>query len=197
VGYLLGALLLLFGGVGLGFALAKWRRRAAVGVGLLVLAGVGGGLVLALIPRAQIGTACRILHRLWTDDEHPYEIVGAWVGWDTRHTNPYCRLELEGDGTGRCAFWYGSSFGGYSEPKPTELWRVTRWRYSRDRIEIWLESKEREERMRGDVHHDLLLLEYFGGDPDPDYGWLGPLHLVPQDAEESARRDVAAALEER
>jgi hypothetical protein len=197
VSYLLGAMLLLFGGVGLGFALARWRRRAAVGVGLLVIAGIGGAMLILLIPREQFSTVCRILHRLWADDEHPYELVGAWVGWDTRYTNPYCRLELEEDGTGRCAFWYGTSFGGYSEPKPTKLWRVTRWRCSRDRIEIWLESKEGEERMRGDVYSDLLLLEYFGGDPEPDKNWFGPLHLVPADAEDAARRDVAAALEER
>ncbi|MCK6459982.1 MAG: hypothetical protein L6Q95_08825, partial [Planctomycetes bacterium] len=68
---LLGALVLLFGGVGIGFALAKWRHRAALGFALLVLAGVGGVLLL-LVPRSQERTICRMLEGIWSKDAHPY-----------------------------------------------------------------------------------------------------------------------------
>lgn len=190
---LLAAAAILGGGIGLGFALARGRRGLTVV--FLLLAVVGLGVILST-PGAQAWVVCRILSRIGGDDEHPFELARTWVGWDTTHTDPYCRLELEKNGTGRCVLWFGSFYGRAT----MSIRRVTSWSFSRgDRIDIWLESEKGEEHMRGEAHEGLLLLEFAVRNrqhPELDEKWFGPIHLVPEETAETALRDVAGAMGE-
>ncbi|HEX5138706.1 MAG TPA: hypothetical protein VFY93_17170 [Planctomycetota bacterium] len=188
---ILPAVFILGGGIGLGFALARARRALAVVFLLLAVVGFG---VAVLIPTAQAWVVCRILSTISGGDEHPFELARTWVGWDTTHTNPYCRLELERYGTGRCVLWFGSFMG-----KATmSVQRVTSWSFSRgNRIDIWLESEKGQEHMRGEARDGMLLLEFAvinRDNPRLDEKWFGPIHLVPEETAETALRDVAGAM---
>lgn len=155
--------------------------------GLLALVGV----MPALLYKTAYPTTCRILGYFRAEEANPPELVGTWIGWDTASPTPCCRLDLSGDGTGRCAFWWGEG--------RAEAWRVTRWCVSRQgRIEVSVETPRRSEEMRGEVSEDMLLLQYFGrDDPDVVRGWLGPLHLVREDAAAEAREAIRRALQTR
>jgi len=177
-------MILLFGGVGVGLALAKWKRHFVLAAIALTLIGLAAAI---LTPRGHI-IQCRIAEWLRSEDAHPLELVGAWVGWDTKAPPLYCRLELGEDGTGRCAMWY--------REETAAAWRVTRWYVSHDRIELDLTSGERQERMRGDVYRNALSLLYFGNDGAGGVtkNWLGPLLLVPEAMDKKARQAAGTAL---
>ena len=177
-------MILLFGGVAVGLALAKWKRHFVVAALALTLI---GSVTAILIPRSSI-IQCRIAEWLRSEDAHPLELVGAWVGWDTKAPPLYCRLELSADGTGRAAMWY--------REETAAAWRITRWSVSHDRIELDLKSGERQEQMRGDVYRNALSLRYFGNDgPGVTKNWLGPLLLVPEEMDQKARQAAGEALE--
>lgn len=179
------AMVLLLGGFGLGFAFAKRTRVLLAALGLPAL------LVVArvLYPSGQ-AVQCRLGGGFWGSDEHPPELVGAWVGWDTSYPTPCCRLELAGDGTGRCAMWY--------RERETGIWRVLRWSVSGDQIFVSLEAGERREQMHGRVFAGALSLMYFGSDnPELTKNWFGPLHLVPESTETEAMQAMRRALETR
>lgn len=188
VSELAGALLLILGGILYGFGLAKWKRPLVLTAAFLVLAGVAAAL---LAPRVTESVACRPGGGFLSHDAHPGQLVGAWAGWDTSYPTPYCRLELEENGRGSCAFWYGP-------PEGVTCWRVTAWDVRLDEIEIAIESGERREQMRGKVFDRAMSLMYFGRQgPEVRRNWFGPLWLVPEGKMETARRDVAAASETR
>jgi len=181
------AIILLLGGISVGVALTKGKRGLFVALGLIALLGVAA---VSSIPTVRIMVRCRIGGQFWSEDAHPPELVGTWVGWDASYPTPYCRLELEADGTGRCAMWYDRG--------STGLWRVSSWNVSRNRIEVSVESGERREQMKGEVSDGALSLEYFGSDgPDFTKNWFGPLHLIPEEKEAEARLAISNALEAR
>lgn len=177
------ALLVLVGGVGIGFAFArgKYVRAWIIGLAALVVAAS-----LVFLPRFREIVQCRIGGAFRSRDAHPPELLGAWVGWDTSFPTPYCRLELAADGTGRCDFWY--------ERDRLGAWRVTQWEVTRDTIAIAVESGERRERMKGEVFDGALSLRYFGSDgPDVRKNWFGPLRLVREETDAEAREAVRRA----
>jgi hypothetical protein len=173
---LLGGALLLFGGVLVGLSLPKWKRRIIAAGGGLILLGIGAFFLFPLPDT----TLYRIENVLSGGPSHPRELATTWVGWDTGYSTPFCRLELEENGTGRCGMWY--------EERGIQVWRVTSWRVHGDAIALDLDAGDRLEHMRGRVRDGTMLLEYFGSDdPRMTKNWFGPLHLVPEKAEETAR----------
>ena len=186
--YFAGGMILLVSGVAFGFALAKRKRRLAATIGLIVAVGIVG---LLLIPRVTEHTYCRFDSFFWSEDRHPRELVGAWVGWDAQQPMLHFRLELRENGTGRCAIW-----SGYHREPNVQIWRVTRWNVSRSKIGIDLETGERREGMYGTVSYGAMELRYFG-ESGRDETWYGPLQLVSEDAEEDARRAIGEALAQR
>jgi hypothetical protein len=173
--YVLGALLLLFGGLVLGSALGRrWVRGRVVGGAIAV---VGTGLI--VLSPVKGGTRCRIDSDFLGEGEHPRELACAWVGWATTNPAPYCRLDLEENGTGRCALWDdGSGFA---------IWRVTSWHLRKEQLEIDLESGERHEQLCGRLRWRSIFLDCLGQ----------LLHLVPEETMEEAQLGATEALESR
>jgi hypothetical protein len=111
------------------------------------------------------------------------DLVGVWVGWDTRRESPYCRLELRQDGKGTCVIWVPE--GG------AHVHEVHEWSLAHDQVTVTLIWKGREMRMEGQLYQGLLELKYGGDDGSP---WFGPLHLVPEEVAARAAEDVREAL---
>jgi hypothetical protein len=173
------AAVLILGGAAIGFAVAKKRYLA---IALLPVVGLGST---ALIPKGK-AVQCRFGRGFTSELARPPELATAWVGWEATLPNPYCRLELSRDGTGRCALW--------REEGLIDLWDVTDWSVYLGRIEIALVSGERREAMHGEILGKAMSLEYFGDDGAiTRRQWLGPLHLVPEGTQEEARLAVGEA----
>lgn len=182
--WLVAPTVLLLGGVAIGFALARRHRRGVLVAALILPVGLSAAF---LVPGAREIIQCRIGGGFWAKESHPPELVGVWVGWDTSHPTPYCRLELAAEGTGTCAFWY--------QPRSTGIWRVSRWTVSGNRIEVSVENGDRREEMQGEIQDGALSLRYFGSDgPEVTKNWFGPLHLVPEETEQEAKEAIRHAL---
>ncbi|HEX5138705.1 MAG TPA: hypothetical protein VFY93_17165 [Planctomycetota bacterium] len=180
----LGVALLTAGGALYGFGLARWKRPVVLTAAFGVLIGV---TLFFFAPTETEGTWCgRILHDFFSKKARPEELVGAWVGWDTVLATPYCRLELNRDGTGICVLWYW--------PRDLKVWHVTAWEVWQDEILVSIESGGTRERMRGRLFEDVMTLEYFGSDGQIRRRWQGPLRLIPAATAERAVEDTAAAL---